>query len=141
MVVEIEGLSQQQRVSSVLQTAAFRRHLENIIRGSISSVSQSRSPIISHRPSPGRDQVRKIVLQHEGMYLMTCTPSKDTDQHLHMHSQISLYYSSEETLGSWLSKKARCKKHLANRLSDSSLSAHHKVYFSHNHIAAQLQLH
>ena len=61
VVVEIEGLSQQQRVSSVLQTAAFRRHLENIIRGSISSVSRNRTPVISQRPSPNREQVRPII--------------------------------------------------------------------------------
>ncbi|KAK3590185.1 hypothetical protein CHS0354_041241 [Potamilus streckersoni] len=35
IVIEIQGLSQQQRVSSILQTAQFRRHLENIIRGSL----------------------------------------------------------------------------------------------------------
>lgn len=62
VVVEIEGLSQQQRVSSVLQTAAFRRHLENIIRGSISSVSRNRSPVVSQRPSPGREQTSTTVV-------------------------------------------------------------------------------
>ena len=65
VVVEIQGLSQQQRVSNVLQTAAFRRHLENIIRGSISSVSRTRSPApssisqspaSSHQPSPSPAQ-------------------------------------------------------------------------------------
>lgn len=61
VVVEIEGLSQQQRVSNVLQTAAFRRHLENIIRGSISSVSRSRSPVISQRPSPSIEQTAVTV--------------------------------------------------------------------------------
>lgn len=61
VIVEIEGLSQQQRVSNVLQTAAFRRHLENIIRGSISSVSRSRSPIVSHQPSPAREQTPVTV--------------------------------------------------------------------------------
>ncbi|XP_052773248.1 uncharacterized protein LOC128212045 [Mya arenaria] len=46
VVIEIQGVSQQQRVSSMLQTAGFRRNLENIIRGSIRSVSQN------HRPTP-----------------------------------------------------------------------------------------
>lgn len=45
VVVEIQGLVEQQRVSNVLGTA-FRRRLENIIRGTISNVS--RTP----RPSP-----------------------------------------------------------------------------------------
>ena len=57
VIVEIEGLSQQQRVSSVLQTAAFRRHLENIIRGNIGIPSPSRSPAVSQRQSHSREQV------------------------------------------------------------------------------------
>ncbi|XP_053406797.1 uncharacterized protein LOC128559399 [Mercenaria mercenaria] len=52
VVIEIQGLSQQQRVSNTLQTAAFRRHLENIIRGSIRTVAQSHSPSSSHQPTP-----------------------------------------------------------------------------------------
>ena len=47
VVVEIQGLVEQQRVSNVL-TTNFRRHLENIIRGSISTVA--RNP--SQRPAP-----------------------------------------------------------------------------------------
>jgi len=54
VVVEIQGLVEQQRVSSTLSTN-FRRHLENIIRGSISSVtrnhSQRQSPQSSLRSS------------------------------------------------------------------------------------------
>ena len=52
VVIEIQGLSQQQRVSSVLQTAAFRRHLEGIIRGSLGTVARNRSTASSARPSP-----------------------------------------------------------------------------------------
>lgn len=52
VVIEIQGLSQQHRVSNVLQTNAFRRHLENIIRGSMRTVSQNHSPASSHQPSP-----------------------------------------------------------------------------------------
>ena len=47
VVVEIQGLVEQHRVSNVL-TTNFRRQLENIIRGSISSVTRNHSP----RPSP-----------------------------------------------------------------------------------------
>ncbi|XP_052099826.1 uncharacterized protein LOC127734153 isoform X2 [Mytilus californianus] len=47
VVVEIQGLVEQHRVSNVL-TTNFRRRLENIIRGSISSVTRNNSP----RPSP-----------------------------------------------------------------------------------------
>ncbi|KAJ8316880.1 hypothetical protein KUTeg_004784 [Tegillarca granosa] len=50
IVVEIQGLVQQQRVSNVLSTQ-FRRHLENIIRGSISTVTRN-SPRPSQTPSP-----------------------------------------------------------------------------------------
>lgn len=50
IVVEIQGLVQQQRVSNVLSTQ-FRRRLENIIRGSISSVTRN-SPRPSPTPSP-----------------------------------------------------------------------------------------
>lgn len=52
VVIEIQGLSQQQRVSNTLQTAAFRRHLEGIIRGSIRTVAQNHSPVSSNRPTP-----------------------------------------------------------------------------------------
>lgn len=52
VVIEIQGVSQQQRVSSMLQTAAFRRHLENIIRGSLRTVSHNHSPASSHQASP-----------------------------------------------------------------------------------------
>ena len=45
VVVEVQGLFEQHRVSSILQSAAFRRQLESVIRGSITSVSR-------HRPSP-----------------------------------------------------------------------------------------
>ncbi|KAH3786559.1 uncharacterized protein LOC127843164 [Dreissena polymorpha] len=60
VVIEISNISQQQRVSSVLQAAGFRRQLENIIRGSIRNVSQSRSQSGSHRatPSPSSTPVR-----------------------------------------------------------------------------------
>lgn len=47
VVVEIQGLVEQQRVSNVL-TTNFRRHLENIIRGSISAVTRNHS----QRPTP-----------------------------------------------------------------------------------------
>lgn len=47
VVVEIQGLVDQHRVSNVL-TTNFRRRLENIIRGSISTVTRNNSP----RPSP-----------------------------------------------------------------------------------------
>lgn len=60
VIVEIEGLSQQQRVSSVLQTAAFRRHLENIIRGNIGIPSPSRSPAVSQRQSHSREQTPNV---------------------------------------------------------------------------------
>ena len=40
VVVEVTGLLQQQRVSSILGSARFRRQLENVIRGSL-SVQQS----------------------------------------------------------------------------------------------------
>ncbi|KAL5022466.1 hypothetical protein ScPMuIL_001621 [Solemya velum] len=43
VVIEIQGVSEQGRVSNVLQTAAFRRQLENIIRGSISTVTRRNS--------------------------------------------------------------------------------------------------
>lgn len=64
VVIEIQGVSQQQRVSSMLQTAAFRRTLENLIRGSIRSVSQSNSPASSHRasPSPANTPAREQVV-------------------------------------------------------------------------------
>lgn len=52
IVIEIQGLSQQQRVSNTLSTAAFRRHLESIIRGSIRTVAQNHSPSSSHQPTP-----------------------------------------------------------------------------------------
>lgn len=58
VIVEIEGLSQQQRVSSVLQTAAFRRHLENIIRGNIGV--RSRSPAVSQRQPQSREQTPNV---------------------------------------------------------------------------------
>lgn len=64
VVIEIQGVSQQQRVSSMLHTVAFRRQLENLIRGSIRSVSQSNSPVSSLRASPtpasapAREQVK-----------------------------------------------------------------------------------
>lgn len=63
VVIEISNISQQQRVSSVLQAAGFRRQLENIIRGSIRNVSQSRSQAGSHRatPSPSSTPVRAEV--------------------------------------------------------------------------------
>lgn len=51
VVVEIQGLVEQQRVSNVLGTA-FRRRLENIIRGTISNVS--RTPRPSPQPSTPR---------------------------------------------------------------------------------------
>ncbi|KAL8601280.1 hypothetical protein ACOMHN_003224 [Nucella lapillus] len=41
VLVEVQGVVEQRRVSSMLQSSNFRRHLENIIRGSISSASQS----------------------------------------------------------------------------------------------------
>lgn len=56
VVVEVEGLFEQRRVSSVLQSTAFRRSLERIIRGSITTASQrpqatpSRSATPSHLP-------------------------------------------------------------------------------------------
>lgn len=59
VIVEIEGLSQQQRVSSVLQTAAFRRHLENIIRGNI-GVSR-RNPNVAQRQSQSREQTPALA--------------------------------------------------------------------------------
>ncbi|XP_060073023.1 uncharacterized protein LOC132552849 [Ylistrum balloti] len=49
IVVEIQGLVEQQRVSTSLGTN-FRRHLENIIRGSISAVARNHTP----RPSSSR---------------------------------------------------------------------------------------
>ena len=44
VVIEIQGVSQQQRVSSMLQTSGFRRQLENIIRGSFRAAGNN-SPV------------------------------------------------------------------------------------------------
>lgn len=44
IVVEVQGLYEQHRVSSVLQSASFRQQLENVIRGSINSATQPRIP-------------------------------------------------------------------------------------------------
>jgi len=59
IVVEIQGLSDQRRVSNALGTN-FRQRLENIIRGSISTVTRNHTPrptpspqrTISHSPAP-----------------------------------------------------------------------------------------
>lgn len=57
VVVEVQGVFEQRRVSSILQTSNFRRHLENIIRGSIASASQRprvsniSHPVISAQPT------------------------------------------------------------------------------------------
>lgn len=60
VVVEIQGLVEQQRVSSILGTA-FRRRLENVIRGTLSSVSRAprASPQTnsSHSNSPQSSQL------------------------------------------------------------------------------------
>ncbi|XP_071089724.1 uncharacterized protein [Haliotis cracherodii] len=50
VVVEVEGLYEQRRVSSVLQSTAFRRSLERIIRGSITTASQRPQATPSHLP-------------------------------------------------------------------------------------------
>ncbi|XP_025093726.1 LOW QUALITY PROTEIN: uncharacterized protein LOC112563692 [Pomacea canaliculata] len=56
VVVEVQGVFEQRRVSSIL-TSNFRRHLENIIRGSIASASQRprvsniSHPVISAQPT------------------------------------------------------------------------------------------
>lgn len=59
VVVEIQGLVEQQRVSSILGTA-FRRRLENVIRGTLSSVSRapraSSQTNSSHSNSPQSSQ-------------------------------------------------------------------------------------
>lgn len=47
VVVEVQGVVEQRRVSSMLQSSNFRRHLENIIRGSLTSASQSASAAAS----------------------------------------------------------------------------------------------
>lgn len=44
VVVEVQGVFEQQRVSSVLGTQNFRRQLENIIRGSIVAANRPRPP-------------------------------------------------------------------------------------------------
>lgn len=54
VVVEVQGVFEQRRVSSMLQTQSFRRHLENIIRGSIVSASRPRPP----RPQASAESVR-----------------------------------------------------------------------------------
>lgn len=41
VIVEVQGVFEQHRVSTVLQSANFRRHLENIIRDSISAAHQT----------------------------------------------------------------------------------------------------
>ncbi|XP_041371239.1 uncharacterized protein LOC121384760 isoform X1 [Gigantopelta aegis] len=43
VVVEVQGLFEQHRVSSILQSASFRRQLESAIRGSITSASRQMS--------------------------------------------------------------------------------------------------
>lgn len=45
ILVEVQGVIEQRRVSSMLQTQSFRRHLENIIRGSIAAASRPRLPL------------------------------------------------------------------------------------------------
>ena len=55
VVVEVQGLVQTRPVSSILQSAQFRRTLENAIRGGLSSLSNrvpSRSQQVSRPSTP-----------------------------------------------------------------------------------------
>ncbi|XP_067656830.1 uncharacterized protein [Haliotis asinina] len=54
VVVEVEGLFEQRRVSSVLQSTAFRRSLERIIRGSIATASSRPQPTPPRSTTPQR---------------------------------------------------------------------------------------
>ncbi|KAK7494703.1 hypothetical protein BaRGS_00014101 [Batillaria attramentaria] len=53
VVVEVQGVFEQRRVSSMLQTQSFRRHLENIIRGSIASARRP-APLRTRASEPPR---------------------------------------------------------------------------------------
>ena len=54
VVVEVQGVIERKPVSSVLQSAAFRRQLENVIRGSIQSSARSlrQESVVSRRVTP-----------------------------------------------------------------------------------------
>lgn len=56
VIVEVQGLVQSRPVSSLLQSARFRRSLENAIRGGLSSVSASvtNTPQAPARPAQPR---------------------------------------------------------------------------------------
>ncbi|KAK7109437.1 uncharacterized protein [Littorina saxatilis] len=62
VVVEVQGVVEQQRVSTVLQSCQFRRHLENIIRGSITSARQSASAASSRARAPSSPRPATPVL-------------------------------------------------------------------------------
>ncbi|OWF40190.1 uncharacterized protein LOC110464106 [Mizuhopecten yessoensis] len=80
IVVEIQGLVEQQRVSTSLGTN-FRRHLENIIRGSISTVARNHTPRSfssrqsSSSPSPAPSPREEATPQPEQVPQVVPVPS------------------------------------------------------------------
>ena len=64
--VKVQGVMEQHRVSSVLQSRNFRRHLENIIRGSISTVRQSASAASSRTTAANSSRPETPVVSDFG---------------------------------------------------------------------------
>ncbi|XP_061184299.1 E3 ubiquitin-protein ligase Mdm2-like [Saccostrea echinata] len=96
VVVEIQGLVEQQRVSNVLGTA-FRRRLENIIRGTISNVSRgpraSPQPTTSHsstpQPSPNStNNTTPHSLSRDGTPSVVATPNSLSRESTPMEAEI-----------------------------------------------------
>ncbi|XP_050397976.2 uncharacterized protein LOC126815917 [Patella vulgata] len=58
VVVEVQGLYEQRRVSAMLQSVGFRRQLDNIIRGSVAAAPRHEQPVRLRTgpPQPARRQ-------------------------------------------------------------------------------------
>ncbi|KAK3778080.1 hypothetical protein RRG08_044696 [Elysia crispata] len=76
VVIEVQGIIEQRPVSSVLQSAAFRRRLENVIRGGLVSAGHSRRT--TRATTSLSSASRRDLQQLQSRQAATAVPSRPT---------------------------------------------------------------